>query len=210
MFIALLLLSNSMRPMSTRRKQKILIGVILTLITIFTTDRNHLGIFTDSTKKIHTVSSFVSPAYSSSTVYLVTHVVDGDTIDIESAGKSSRIRLIGINSPESVDPRRPVQCFGKEAAQYAKELLEGNFVSVETDPSQGLYDKYGRILAYIFLSDGSSFNKKMISGGYAYEYTYHAPYEYQKDFKAAQNDAHLNGRGLWASSTCAGMLKNLK
>ena len=131
-------------------------------------------------------------------------VVDGDTVDIAQDDKSVRVRLIGINSPESVDPRRPVECFGKEASNHAKEILSGKTVRIELDSSQGMYDKYGRLLAYIILQGGASFNQKMIAEGYAYEYTYDRPYKYQKTFKAAQVNAREQLLGLWSSQTCSG------
>lgn len=135
-------------------------------------------------------------------LYPVLRVVDGDTIDISLDGVKTRIRLIGINTPETVDPRRPVQCFGKEASAKAKELLLGQNISIELDASQDKYDKYGRLLAYVYLADGTFFNEKMIREGYAYEYTYRLPYTYQKEFKEAQRDASSAKRGLWADGAC--------
>jgi micrococcal nuclease len=116
------------------------------------------------------------------------------------------MRLIGINAPESVDPRRPVQCFGREASAEMKRLVGGQAVSLETDPSQDLHDKYGRLLAYVFLQDGTNVNLHMIEAGFAYEYTYDLPYKYQRQFKAAQKDAQAEGRGLWAAGACGGKL----
>ena len=136
------------------------------------------------------------------TLYPVIHVVDGDTLDIAIHGVKTRLRLIGINTPETVDPRRKVECFGKEASAKAKELLSGKEVSIEFDPSQGTYDKYGRLLVYVYLPDGTSFNKQMISEGYAYEYTYRLPYKYQAEYKQAQHDAETAARGLWADGAC--------
>lgn len=132
----------------------------------------------------------------------VLRVVDGDTIDVELSGERVRVRLIGINTPEIVDPRRPVQCFGRESSAKAEELLLGTAVRLETDPSQGRYDKYGRLLAYVYLPDGRSFNKEMIAQGYAYEYTYRLPYRYQSEFKAAQARAREAALGLWSPSAC--------
>lgn len=137
--------------------------------------------------------------------YPVVHIVDGDTIDVQKDSKKVRVRLIGINSPESVDPRRSVQCFGKEASTEMMRLVDGQSVSLETDPSQDTYDKYGRLLAYVLLGS-KNINLEMIRTGYAYEYTYHLPYKYQKEFKAAQKEAEAAGRGLWATSTCHGAL----
>ncbi len=139
---------------------------------------------------------------ATSTLYAVTKVVDGDTIHIDINGKSETVRLIGINTPETVDPRRPVQCFGKEASNKAKELLEGKQVRIETEASQGERDKYGRLLGYVFREDGLFFNSYMVEEGYAYEYTYNLPYKYQTQFKAAQKTAQENGKGLWAPGVC--------
>jgi micrococcal nuclease len=117
-------------------------------------------------------------------------------------GQKVRVRLIGINAPESVDPRRPVQCFGKEASAEMSRIVGGQSVRLETDPSQDTYDKYGRLLAYAFLPDGTDVNLHMVEAGYAYEYTYHLPYRYQKEFKAAQTAAEKGGSGLWAAGVC--------
>ncbi|MDQ5957535.1 MAG: micrococcal nuclease [Patescibacteria group bacterium] len=137
--------------------------------------------------------------------YYVTKVVDGDTVDIVGNGKEERVRLIGINSPESVDPRRPVECFGKEASIYMKGLASSQSVSLETDPTQDLYDRNGRLLAYIYLDNGTMLNAKMIQDGYAYEYTYDRPYKYQKEFKNFQIEAKNSFTGLWSKNTCNGV-----
>ena len=136
--------------------------------------------------------------------YAVTNVVDGDTIKVNINGTVETLRLIGMDTPETVDPRKPVQCFGKEASNKAKELLSGTKVRLEKDPTQGELDKYGRTLAYIYREDGLFYNKHMIEQGYAHEYTYNTPYKYQAEFKAAENSAQENMRGLWSPSTCNG------
>ena len=155
-----------------------------------------------STKASFEHASCKTEGEASGTLYCVTRVVDGDTIDLYMDGKSIRVRLLGINTPETVDPRRPVECFGEEASKKAKEILMGKYVSVEADPSQGEYDKYGRMLLYVYLPDGTFFNKMMIEVGYAHEYTYRYPYKYQQDFKVAERDARLHERGLWAAGAC--------
>jgi micrococcal nuclease len=139
---------------------------------------------------------------SAEALYSVVKVVDGDTIHIDIDGKKETVRLIGINTPETVDPRRPVECFGKEASNKAKELLEGKKVRVETEASQGERDKYGRLLGYVFREDGLFVNNYLVTEGYAYEYTYNLPYKYQSEFKAAQKTAETSGRGLWAIGVC--------
>jgi micrococcal nuclease len=145
----------------------------------------------------------VKPTEIKKEFYKVTKVIDGDTINVDVNGKSETIRLIGIDSPETVDPRKPVQCFGKEASDKAKETLTGKDVSLEIDPTQGERDKYNRLLRFVFLEDGTNFNKFMISEGYAHEYTYQSnPYKYQKEFKDAQKSAMENKKGLWADGVC--------
>lgn len=135
-------------------------------------------------------------------LYSVVKVVDGDTLAILMNGQSQTIRLIGIDTPETVHPSKPVECFGLEASNKAKEILTGTQVSIETDLIQGTYDRYNRLLAYVILEDGTNFNKFMIEEGYGYEYTYSLPYKYQNEFKSAQQQAEVNKRGLWADGVC--------
>ena len=161
-----------------------------------TTTVKAVEVKTDATKPVTTQS--VQKYYS------VTKVVDGDTITINLDGTSETIRLIGINTPETVDPRKPVECFGKQASDEAKTLLSGKKVRIEKDSTQGERDKYGRLLAYVFRDDGLFFNEHMIQQGYAYEYTYNKPYKYQTQFKADQVLAKSQGKGLWATGVCDG------
>lgn len=135
--------------------------------------------------------------------YHVAKVIDGDTLAINMDGKIETLRLIGINTPETVDRRKPVECFGKEASKKARELLDGENIRFETDQTQSERDKYGRLLAYIYLENGLFFNQYMIEEGYAYEYTYNIPYKYQTEFKTAQATAEQNKKGLWADGACA-------
>ncbi len=133
--------------------------------------------------------------------YEVTNVIDGDTIEVAGVGK---VRLIGVDTPETLDPRKPVQCFGREASSKTKEMLLGEAVRLENDPSQGDRDKYARALRYVFLEDGTLFNELLIEQGYAHEYTYNIPYRYMDEFKAAEAGAQVAERGLWSGDTCNG------
>lgn len=135
-------------------------------------------------------------------LYPVTNVIDGDTFKVNIDGKIETVRLIGINTPETVDPRKPVECFGVEASNKAKSLLSGKKVLLESDISQGERDIYGRLLRYAFLEDGTNFNLLMIEEGFAFEYTYIIPYKYQTEFKAAQKTAMNAKAGLWADDAC--------
>lgn len=149
------------------------------------------------------VDSAVTSSPTSTSTYLVTQVVDGDTIKIQIGNKIETVRLIGLDTPETVDPRKPVQCFGKEASNKGKELLSGRMVRIEIDPTQGKRDKYDRMLAYVFRDDGLFYNKFMIENGYAHEYTYNVPHRYQAEFIAAEKSAEAAGLGLWNPSACA-------
>jgi len=127
---------------------------------------------------------------------IVEDVVDGDTIDVRLAdGRAERIRLLGIDAPEVIEPSQLVQCFSTEANARAHELLDGKQVSVFADPTQETKDQYGRLLAYIWLPDGAQYNYKMVVEGYALEYTDKTPYYFQADFKAGQQAAQAKQLG---------------
>ena len=130
----------------------------------------------------------------------VSRVVDGDTIVVTENGEEKKVRLIGVDTPETVDPRKPVECFGKEASDKTTEYLLGKAVVLEPDLSQGDVDKYGRLLRYVFLENGFHVNLALIADGYAYEYTYDLPYKYQADFKEAEKGAKERRLGLWGDS----------
>jgi len=143
-------------------------------------------------------------ASKSSELVKVTKIVDGDTIKVEINNQIETVRLIGIDTPETKDPRKTVQCFGKEASEKTKELLENKMVRLEADSTQTDRDKYSRLLRYIYLTDGTFINKKLIEEGFAFEYTYQIPYLYQEEFKAAQKLAETNNLGLWNENSCGG------
>ena len=129
--------------------------------------------------------------------FKVIKVIDGDTIQVLIYDKKETVRLIGIDTPETVDPRREVECFGKEASRKLKSLVNGKSVVLKNDPTQSERDKYGRLLRYVFLKDGVHVNKLMIQEGYAHEYTYDSPYKYQNEFKLAEKKAIEEKRGIW-------------
>ncbi len=157
------------------------------------------GALVDEGNKAEKTSTTPAPQAN---LYTVVSVIDGDTIQVLIDTKKETLRLIGIDTPETVDPRKSVQCFGKEASAKAKALLSGKPVRLESDPTQGERDKYQRLLRYVFLEDGTNFNKLMISEGFAHEYTYNIPYKYQTEFKQAQKEAEAAKKGLWADDAC--------
>jgi micrococcal nuclease len=134
---------------------------------------------------------------------LVTQVVDGDTIVVQMGKLSQKVRLIGIDAPESVDPKKPDQCYGKESAANATKLLLNQTIKLEADPTQTDTDIYGRLLRYIYLPDGTLVNNFLIEQGDAREYTYKGKsYQFQAQFRATQQQARANQKGLWATGVC--------
>jgi micrococcal nuclease len=126
----------------------------------------------------------------------VERVVDGDTIKLEN-GKV--VRYIGIDTPEVVDPRKPVQCFGKDASAKNRELVEGKEVMLVKDVSET--DKYDRLLRYVYIGD-TFVNDYLVRNGYAYSYSYPPDVKYQDQFKQAEQEARNNKRGLWKDDAC--------
>jgi len=123
---------------------------------------------------------------------ICTRVVDGDTIILD--GKE-RVRLIGVDTPETKHPNKPVQYFGKEAYEFTKRMVEGKKVRLEYDWQRK--DKYGRTLAYVFLEDGTFLNAEIIKQGYGFAYTRY-PFKYLEEFRKYEREAREKQRGLWA------------
>lgn len=198
--------------MTSAKLQKMLVGFVLLIIGAFlgayldgnTTEPAKDQIPAQEEEITGTSTIEAVPGEGRQGPFSVVRVVDGDTVAISMNGVNETTRLIGINTPETVDPRKAVECFGAEASARAKTLLSGKRIYIEQDASQDTRDKYGRLLVYVFLEDGTHFNKKMIEDGYAYEYTYDRPYAYQADFKKAEKAARDGKRGLWAAGTCNG------
>ncbi len=139
---------------------------------------------------------------------LVSRVVDGDTIEakIETTGEEVKVRFLGMNTPESVDPRRPVQCFGKEASHRLKELIEGKQVLLIDDPKADDRDKYGRWLRNVIrVEDLLDVNATLVAQGYANAYlSFPLDAKRKAQIRALEQEAKTNQRGLWSASTCEG------
>lgn len=131
--------------------------------------------------------------------FAVSRVVDGDTIRVLIEGKEVPVRLIGIDTPETVAPNRPVECAGPEASVYADQLMSGDRVYLELDPTQGTYDSYDRVLAYAWLDGDVMVNLAMLQAGLAEEYTYDAAYAYayQDLFRDVEQQAKDDLLGQW-------------
>jgi micrococcal nuclease len=154
------------------------------------------------------VSPYASETPSTSTNALAIRGVDGDTIEVRLDGmnESVKVRLLGVDTPESVDPRKEVQCFGKEASAYTASLVEGRRIRLEADPKADEVDKYGRLLRNIILPDGTDLNAALVRDGYAYAYLSFPLDPYRKaELTRLQEDAKAAQRGLWSPVTCNGV-----
>jgi micrococcal nuclease len=127
---------------------------------------------------------------------LVARTVDGDTVEVLQRGRLVDVRLIGIDTPESVHPTEPDECFGHAAAEFTERALEGRHVRLAFDVERT--DAYGRTLAYVFV-DGGLFNEALVARGYAQVATYPPNVRYVDRFEAAQRAARAGGRGLWGA-----------
>ena len=127
-------------------------------------------------------------------LYKVTYVDDGDTIVVQMPTGKETVRFIGADTPEVKDPRKPVQCYGEIASAHTKALL-GHGESVRLAPDR---DKYGRLLRYVYLTDGTLLNAELIRDGYAFAYVVF-PFTKKEDFRALETAAHTANRGLWAA-----------
>ena len=140
------------------------------------------------------ISLVLSSIVTAQDFYLCTRVIDGDTIAVEKNGKKEKVRLIGVDTPETVHPFKPVEYFGKEASEFTRKNVEGKRVRLEYDWQSR--DKYGRLLAYVYIEDGTFLNAEIIRQGYGFAYT-RFPFKYLKDFRQYEREARGNNRGLW-------------
>jgi micrococcal nuclease len=128
----------------------------------------------------------------------VVRVVDGDTIAVEAAGRRDVVRYIGIDTPESVKPQAPVECFGKAAGEANARLVDGRSVRLVLDAEPR--DRYGRLLAYVYRAqDGLFVNEQLLRGGFARTLRIRPNVHFANRFSVLQNVAKSAGRGLWGA-----------
>ncbi len=127
---------------------------------------------------------------------LVSRVVDGDTIELSTGEK---VRLIGVDTPETVHPSKPIEFFGKEASAFTKSMVEGKRVRLEFDAEER--DHYGRLLAYVYLEDGTFLNAEIVRQGYGQILSIPPNVKHADEFLKLQQEARDAGRGLWAGET---------
>ncbi len=129
----------------------------------------------------------------------VVRVVDGDTIQVSLPTGLEKIRLIGVDTPESVHPRKPVEYFAKEATAFTRRMVLGKPVRLAGEQGQPNRDRYGRLLRYVFLEDGVCLNAEIVRQGYGHAYV-KFPFARLKEFRAYEREAREAGRGLWGAT----------
>jgi micrococcal nuclease len=125
----------------------------------------------------------------------VSRVIDGDTFTIIDRGREDRVRMIGVDTPETVKPGSPVQPLGPQASSFTKKLIEGKNVRLEYDVEKR--DRYGRLLAYVYLEDGSLVNGRLVEEGLAVTLTVPPNVKMADRFNSLQKKARQQKKGIW-------------
>lgn len=174
-----------------RRKQTVLGTTLTILISLILYVAQQQGWLKSATKVVES---------SQPGLYKVTEFYDGDTISVDMNGVSEKVRFIGVDTPETHDPRKAVQCFGKAASAFTKDLIGANRVRLELDPQNSNRDRYSRLLRYVYLPDGRLVNAEIIKQGYGFAYVIF-PFSKMEEFKTYQKEAQAAGKGLWNDCT---------
>ena len=175
------------RLMSRRRAQRQIISLVVTLVI------TGVGYYAAQHPQQTVQVAGVSTAGS----YRVTEFVDGDTIKVDMNGKVEIIRMIGMDTPETHDPRKAVECFGHAAADYTKQIIGSGLVRLEADQLSTNRDRYDRLLRYVYTSDNKLVEAELIRNGYAFAYV-SFPFSKLDEFRAYEKEAREQNRGLWS------------
>jgi micrococcal nuclease len=170
----------------TKKQTKTLIGLLISLLAALLVRYGPAS------------SSLVTQTASQSQpgLYQVSKFVDGDTIDVKMSGVTESIRFIGVDTPETHDPRKPVQCYGPEAAAYTRATVGNQRVRLASDPLSSNRDRYDRLLRYVYLADGTLLNEQLIKTGHGFAYTYF-PFTKSALFTKDEIVAQRNKIGVW-------------
>lgn len=187
---------SDIRPVSPRRPSQRAVVTTLTAIVIA------VASLADHACNARREPHRVAPSVVDRKPGTVTHVVDGDTLDVAMlSGTNVRVRLVGIDAPECEGPPRP---FGLSAAGYAKARCEGKQVTLRLDELQRDHDKYGRVLAYVYLANNELLNESLVRDGMAFSHR-RLRCDLSSQLDAAENEARAARRGLWKSISAAEM-----
>lgn len=177
----------------TKKQTRTLIGLVITLLVGLLV---RYGPFNSASNIANNATGHVNkqvpPGY-----YKVSQFVDGDTLAVNMNGINEKIRFIGVDTPETHDPRKAVQCFGQAASDFTKHMIGDQAIRLEADPLNTNRDRYNRLLRYIYLPNGTLVNAELIKQGYGFAYT-SFPFSKLNEFRQYQRDAQQAKRGLWS------------
>lgn len=188
-----------------RRRKSSTVTVVLAIISLFVWFGQEQGWFAQAmSQKVEETVKDVAKGIETHQpgMYRVSRFSDGDTITVDMNGTPETIRLIGVDTPETHDPRKPVQCYGPAASAYTKNILTaaGSRVRLAADSLSGNRDRYDRLLRYVYLPDGTLLNEKLITEGYGFYYPYFK-FSKSEEFDKAQEQAQLANKGVWGNCT---------
>lgn len=182
-----------MQPLKAQKKRRLII--IILILVIFFGYIFHSKYLSSLTlpHKLQRINQAIAAG-----TYKVSEFDDGDTIIVDMNGHKETVRFIGVDTPEVKDPRKPVQCFGKAASNYTKQLIGSQPVHLVADSENTNRDRYNRLLRYIYLPDGTLVNAEIIKQGYGFAYT-GFPFTKKQEFKNYEAEARQQNRGLWSA-----------
>ncbi len=190
----------TMKDFAKRNFHYLVLLILLIVVLNLAGSRIHFENMPDVRPRVLALFTTVPDGYVK-----VVENVDGDTLHVMQDGKQETVRLLGVDTPETKDPRKSVQCFGHNASEYTKSLVSGRAVKLIADPMQTDRDKYGRLLRYVEFEDGTSLNERLVYEGYAFAYEAF-PDSKLSYYKQLEADAKANKRGLWGG--CDITIKN--
>lgn len=181
----------------SRRRKPAWLSILALIVALFIWYGQERGWFASALEETKTKIEANQPGY-----YDVTSYSDGDTLRVNMNGTEETIRFIGVDTPETHDPRKKVQCYGAAASAFTKNTVSarGSRVRLAADSLSDNRDRYKRLLRYVYLSDGTMMNVKLIREGYGFYYPY---FKFSKspEFDAAQKAARAEHKGLWSNCT---------
>lgn len=173
----------------SRRRRSSTVSIIIGIISLFVWLGQEYGWFAQAAD---------TAVQTQPGQYTVTRFSDGDTITVDMNGTPETIRFIGVDTPETHDPRKLVQCYGPAASAFTKNVIGKQQVRLTADSQSTNRDRYDRLLRYVYLPDGTLLNERLIREGYGFYYPYF-PFDKSKQFEEAQKIAQDAGKGLWGN-----------
>lgn len=177
--------------MRTKQSTKRLVAALVLMVLCFLVSLQ-AGTINRLSAQLWDIIAQRDPTYAA-----VEEVVDGDTIRVNLGQTIETIRLVGVDTPETSHPSKPVQCFGQAATRFLESMLNGQSVRLIADPESTNRDRYNRLLRHVYLRDGTHVNAEIIKEGFGFAYVAF-PLSTLNEFRVYEQEARLTGKGLWS------------